>query len=526
VDWLTRPAEPAGLGGSRIAKSAPGWQRWPVTLRAAARHRFTFGAIILAGVAFLGVRCDPREGTLPPAQAPAIGDLEARAYAESVAADGPGAAASPGAPAGPGARMEIGDGRSYPILALGALSPAAERFLASRDPHWAMAVVLPGRSVAYAINGHEPFALASLTKVLIMLAVLDRAEAEEREPTVHELALMAAMIEFSDNESAAILWEMVGGRDQIAGFLERAGVPGIVPAPVGAGWGDTTATAQGLAHLLAKVVTGTILSDASRAIATGLMAQVAEEQRWGVSTAFPATETPVSIKDGWYPALTGWRVTSAGFSSDEAIESLVIVTLTRNQASFEYAVETIQGAASLVGNAIYGESVQPVDPGEPLELPPTEVLRFVPSAEGLGTLAGACEAPSEVAHREGAWRCNVEDASFDPCFAPEPPSQTAVVCGARPDGGGEPFLLETGGPLPARFDEDLRYPWLLLLDDETECQRAVGADIDEDGDSVSYLCVDGTTLIGPLHRTGAWAALRFDPLTWHTWTSRVSFAWY
>ncbi len=474
-----------------------------------------------------GLRCELPDAQAPAAQGAASGSLEGRAFAETLAADG---AAGPvdaepqidrGAPG-----MSVGDGRVYPVLALSALAPEAEHFLTGRDPHWAMAVVLPGRAVAYSVNGHEPFALASLTKVLIMLATLDRAEREEREPTEDESWLMSAMISFSDNESAAVLWDMLGGGEPIVGFLERAGVLGIYPAPTGLGWGDTTATAEGLALLLTKVVTGTILTDASRAIVTGLMAEVAEEQRWGVSTGFPAVETPVSIKDGWYPALTGWRVTSAGFSSDEAIESMVVVVLTRNQASFEYAVETIQGAASLVGRAVYGESVQPIDPGEVLESPPTEVLRFAPGTEGLPVVAGACDRPSEIAYRLGAWRCTIDEVTFDPCFVTEPGPGSTVVCNARPDESGEAFLLETGAPLGPREDEDLRYPWIVLLDDGTACERAIGIEPDEDGDSVSYLCVDGTSLIGPLHRTGAWAALRYDPGTWLTWTSRLTFAWY
>ena len=101
-----------------------------------------------------------------------------------------------------------------------------------------------------------------------------------------------------------------------------------------------------------------------------------------------------------------------------------------------------------------------------------------------------------------------------------------MVCGARPDGSGDPFILETGRPLGGSGVEDLRYPWLLLLDDGTECERAIGIEVDEDGDAVSYLCGDATVLVGPLQQTGAWAALRFAPVTAAIWTSRVTFAWY
>ncbi len=422
--------------------------------------------------------------------------------------------------------MNVGDGRSYPILPLTALAPDAERFLHTRDPQWGFAVVLPGRGTAYSVNGDEPFALASLTKVVILLAILDLAEREERGPAEDEFGLMSAMIEFSDNESAAILWELLGGGEAIAAFLEREGVTGIYPAPAGRGWGDSTATANGLALLLTKVVIGTFLTDASRAIVTGLMAAVVEEQRWGVSAGFPAAQTPVSIKDGWYPALSGWRVTSAGFSSDEAVESMVMVALTRNQASFKYAVETIQGAASLVGRAVYGEAVEAIDPGETTELPPTATNRFAPPTEGLATLGGVCETPSGIARRSGAWRCTVDEAVFDPCFVPEAGAGTVVVCGARPDGSGDPFILETGTPLGGSGEEDLRHPWILLLDDGVECDRAVGIEPDEDGDTVSYLCANGTAIVGPLQQSGAWAALRFNSRTWLTWTSRVTFAWY
>jgi hypothetical protein len=300
----------------------------------------------------------------------------------------------------------------------------------------------------------------------------------------------------------------------------------VYPAGQGQAWGDSTASAEGVAQLLARVVTGHLLSEAHQSLAAELMANVAEEQRWGVTAAFPLLPTPISVKDGWYPAFTGWRVTSAGFSSDETAEPMVVVALTRNQPSFEYGVETIQGAAAWVGRAVYGDAVEPVDPGDSVDAPATETEHFSPSADGLPVVEGVCDLPSELARRPGAWRCDAGDAASDPCFVPVSGPATLAVCGARPDGEGAPFVVRSAVPLDRTGPEDLRFPWIILLDDGTGCERTLGGDLDEDGDSASYACTDGTLILGPLQQTGAWAALRLDPNTFTTWTVRVTYAWY
>ncbi len=94
----------------------------------------------------------------------------------------------------------------------------------------ALAVVDP-TGECYELNGDQAFHSASVVKVAIMLAFLDRLAAEERDPTGEDQQLLEAMITLSDNDAATALWNAVGAGAGMTAYMEGVGIPGFVPDP-------------------------------------------------------------------------------------------------------------------------------------------------------------------------------------------------------------------------------------------------------------------------------------------------------
>lgn len=396
---------------------------------------------------------------------------------------------------------------SQRIAPLSELAPLALAYLEGRAPQWGVAAALPGRGVTYVANGREQFPLASLAKVPVMLAFLARVANEDRELSPDELALLEAMIAFSDNEAASLAWEYAERAEGLAAFLEGAGLRGIRPPEDGAEWGDTTASAEGMVELLVALYQGTLLPERERTIALQLMLGVVDEQRWGVTAAFPDGREAgaIAMKNGWYPALTGWRVTSAGIGEAPDREPLILVVLSRNQESFETGVETIEGVAARIGFAVYGIGEGDFAPLDVAAHAPTQLVRYAPGAIDGAPLPAACEAAT-LLRRADAFACTTAEAAFDLCFElAEAP--TMAVCAPNPvTGEGVVVVMD---PLPpARSRSRDQTPWLLLFEDGVTCRLVEEDALNEDDDHATYRCDDGSYVIGPLQRSATWWAYR------------------
>ncbi|MBI5949866.1 MAG: serine hydrolase [Chloroflexi bacterium] len=431
-----------------------------------------------------------------------------------------------GEPRPPGSpRLRLSESVAVSVAPLAELSADASAFLGGRAPQWGVAAILPGRGKAYVENAQQPFALASMVKVPIMLTLMQQAIDAGAELTEDQRWLLESMIGYSDNDAGYELWLEVGGGDAVEGFLDSIDVRGFT-FPPGAGWGDTTATPEGFARLLGMLAVGAILDEPMRALALELMAGVIEGQRWGTTAAFPDGREPgvVALKNGWYPALTGWRVVSAAVSLGGLPEPLVLVVMTRNQDTFEYAAETVEGVSARIGMAVYGLVLPDYAPAEVTDNSPTVVLRFEPTAEGLPEVAGSCDEPSALLRREGAVACTVDGESYDPCFVPDPLVPVAV-CGATP--------TEEGGGFAVRVEQlpegERRRPgmaaWFLLLEGGATCTLVQEDPFDEDGDRVTYRCSDRSVIVGPIQRTATWWAYRAAEDFSTTATVAVTAAW-
>jgi beta-lactamase family protein len=248
---------------------------------------------------------------------------------------------------------------------LAALSPEAASYLHGREGSIGVAVIDPAHRAVYLANGTRRYALDSVVKVPLMLTVLDRAMHEERQPTDWELDLLESMITVSDNDATDVLWTDVGGSATVRAYLRSLGLSKVRFDP-DERWGDTRASARDLALLLEVLVDGATLDPASRDLALDLMSRVIPEQRWGVADALvePPPDTLVGLKNGWWPDEDGWQVNSTGFVlPGDGRPPYALAILTRDQPSLEDGLETIEGLARLIHEALLNPSHSPSSPG-------------------------------------------------------------------------------------------------------------------------------------------------------------------
>ena len=234
---------------------------------------------------------------------------------------------------------------------LGAVSSAALSFARSRPPIWSIAVVLPASGVVYAENADEQVPTASVVKVLVMLAVLERARAERRPVSEAELALLWPMVTESDNDATSELWDDVGRGQAVQAYLQSVGVAGFTPDP-GTSWGVSFASARAMATILGKLLSGEILDEPSRALALRLLDAVIPQQRWGITAGATAGDA-VGVKNGWYPGDEGWRVNSVGVVRPKAGNPYAIAIMTDARASWREGIDTIEGTAEKINGDLH-----------------------------------------------------------------------------------------------------------------------------------------------------------------------------
>ncbi|MET7702744.1 serine hydrolase [Streptomyces sp. NPDC005485] len=208
-----------------------------------------------------------------------------------------------------------------------------------------------------ALAGTRQYDSASIVKVMIMEAVLRRAEQLGRRLTSWELANLRPMITRSDNTAARRLWAGVG-RIDLGRLLALAGTSGTVLGP-GDYWGLTRTTAADQLRLLDVLTrTGSFLK--SRAYGLKLLGQVRSDQRWGVPAGMPRG-LKAHLKNGWLPRSThGWRVHSVGAFTGPH-RTYRIVVLSHDNPTMAYGVRTIERIAQAVHRGLNGDTGP--DPG-------------------------------------------------------------------------------------------------------------------------------------------------------------------
>ncbi len=230
--------------------------------------------------------------------------------------------------------------------------PEVEDYLRAREGRVGIAAVLPSLGTVYSLRGDQKFQMASVAKIVIMGAVTHRAFQQGRDLTDAESSLLDAMITVSDNDAADALWIAAGGAAGIAGFLEELGVEGIDLDPQGY-WGDSQASPEAVAQLLAKVGWDPALDPLTRDTAVELMGRISPEQAWGVTAGIEpelSGSVRVVLKNGWYPQDGGWVVNSAGLvlPADHRERGYSLVVMADGQPTLDYGIETVETVASMV----------------------------------------------------------------------------------------------------------------------------------------------------------------------------------
>lgn len=237
-----------------------------------------------------------------------------------------------------------------PLVARRRLDRALERYLATRPGRAAVAVYDRTTATGYAFpTEREPFMLASVAKVDILLALLLRTQQEGRRLDGYERTLAARMIRYSDNDCAHELYLTIGGRRGLSEVLGRLGVRHTLPGP-GLYWGATPSHPSDQVMVLERLTApdGPV-SAANRRYALGLMTTVAPAQAWGVG----AVGERVAVKNGWLPveAHDGrWTVNSLGRLTVGGHELLMAV-LSERSPDMSTGIATVEGVARLAVQA-------------------------------------------------------------------------------------------------------------------------------------------------------------------------------
>ena len=184
---------------------------------------------------------------------------------------------------------------------------------------------------------------ASLSKLQILGAWL-RDEQAGRAESGQISANLRAMIGSSSNTAASVLFSLVG-RSGLTAFTTDLGVS------VGAGsqghFGlDTTSAADQVTIMKAFAYPNSVLTEASRAHAETLLANVEDDQHWGVSGGVP-TGVDVDLKNGWLPFTSGWVVNSVGHVSG-AGRDYVVAILSSGNATEPAGIDRLQAVSAAV----------------------------------------------------------------------------------------------------------------------------------------------------------------------------------
>jgi putative hemolysin/phosphoserine phosphatase len=153
----------------------------------------------------------------------------------------------------------------------------------------------------------------------------------------------------------------------------------------------------------------------------------------------------------------------------------------------------------------------PPSAADPAAVTATEVITYEPGPPTGEPQEGSCWTGSLAVWREDAWRCMVDNAIYDPCFA----SGEAVICGASPTTTTDSFALTLTEPLPepeVPADAD-GHAWQVELPDGVVCEFATGAMGAVGDDRINYFCPspdpDQTVVIlGDLLPGDVWMAKR------------------
>jgi beta-lactamase class A len=237
------------------------------------------------------------------------------------------------------------------------LGVTARSYLATRSGAVLAAVYDVRTGQTWSLGRGKPQAEASIVKLDILETLLAQHRADGTVLPLDDLSLAQAMIEDSDNDAATSLWDDVGGAQGISSFNASVGLADTVPSACvdcpgfpWPGWGLTTTTPADQIALLRELLRPNAqLTDAQRTYALGLMENVTESQRWGVTGGVPP-RAEVAVKNGWLPLTSAdddWQINSIGWVSSDG-RNYVMAVLSTGNPTEQYGIDTIDQLSAMV----------------------------------------------------------------------------------------------------------------------------------------------------------------------------------
>lgn len=175
---------------------------------------------------------------------------------------------------------------------------------------------------------------ASVVKAMLLVAYLNATDVRARPLTAGERGLLAPMIQWSSNDAATSVHDVVGeaGLSRVA---TQAGMRDFLPAPA---WGLSSITASDQTRFFLRL--DRLVPARHRAYAMRLLRTIVTEQRWGLGRVVPR---------GWRLHLKGgWGSGSGVVNHQVALlrrgrERVAIAILTTENPSHDYGSETLRG---------------------------------------------------------------------------------------------------------------------------------------------------------------------------------------
>ena len=231
-----------------------------------------------------------------------------------------------------------GHGRPQPPFPSQSAIAAAARYLAGRAGRTSFAVVdSSGRLTG--LNTREHFQTASVIKVMMLVAYLQRLEAHHADLQASDRALLYPMIHESNNEAASAVLGVVG-ESAVERVAHEAGMNDYAP---GVGWwaySQTSASDQARFFAQLEKLTPRRFYPYER----GLMSTIEPEQSWGV---------PPVARPHWQVFFKTGALPSEGLFNEVArLErpgvTFTVAVFTDGDPSMAYGEQTIEGVGSIL----------------------------------------------------------------------------------------------------------------------------------------------------------------------------------
>ena len=213
---------------------------------------------------------------------------------------------------------------------------AAVSYLDARAGRTSLAVVNSAGELS-GTNLHEHFETASVVKVMMLVAFLQRRDAEHRGLDEADRSLLYPMIHISDNEAASAVFAIVG-EPAVARVARESGMRDYAP---GVGWWAFTQTsAADQARFFYELPQ--LIPAQFYAYARGLLSGIEPSQSWG----FPPVARPqwqVFFKTG---ALPSRGLFNEAARLERGNVTFTAAVFTDGDPSMSYGEQTIEGVAS------------------------------------------------------------------------------------------------------------------------------------------------------------------------------------